>query len=62
MYQLLIKLMLVSALAHFGISLLEAETCHSTQCVSRLERASHDVLKIDWKPISVFPEEAKRFR
>lgn len=29
---------------------------------SRIEKVSRDVLKIDWKPISVFPEEGRRFR
>jgi len=62
MYQLLIKLMLISALAQFGISLFEAESCHSVQCAGRIERASREVLKIEWKPISVFLKEAKRFR
>ena len=62
MYDLLIKLMLISALAQFGISLFEAETCHSVQCAMKIEKASREVLKIDWKPISIFPKEARRFK
>jgi hypothetical protein len=28
----------------------------------QLERASLEMLKIDWRPTSVFPEENRRFR
>lgn len=62
MYSLLIRLMFLSALLHFGISLAEVVTCNSKACVRKIDRASREVLRIDWKPISVFPEEAKRFR
>ncbi len=62
MYDLLVKLMILAALAQFGMSLLDIEQCHSKQCLRTLEQRSRDVLNIEWKPISVFPEEAKRFR
>jgi len=62
MYNLLIKLMLIAALAELGFSLSQVEKCRSKECAMRIERASRDVLRVDWKPISVFPEEAKRFR
>ena len=62
MYDLLVKLMVLAALAQFGMSLLDIEQCHSKQCQRTLEQRSRDVLNIEWKPISVFPEEAKRFR
>jgi hypothetical protein len=29
-------------------------------CALRLMKARNNLLKIDWKPISVFPEEARR--
>jgi hypothetical protein len=51
MYQLLVRLMLLSALLQLGISVSDFSKCRSRHC-----------LKIDWRPISVFPEEAKRFR
>lgn len=54
--------MVIAALAKLGISLTDFATCHSWQCSRRIEKASREVLKIDWKPISVFPEEARRFR
>lgn len=62
MYNLLIKLMVAAALAQFGMSLLDFSNCHSRQCLQKIEKHSRDVLSVDWKPISVFPEEAKRFR
>jgi len=37
------------------------ESCHSRQCVKMLQRKAIDVLKIDWRPISMFPKEARRF-
>ncbi len=62
MYNLLIKLILLAAIGELGLSFTDISNCNSEQCVKRIERASRDILHIDWKPISVFPEEAKRFR
>jgi hypothetical protein len=62
MFDLLIKLMAMAALAQFGISLSHLESCHSRACMQTLEKHSREVLNVDWKPLSVFPEEAKRFR
>ena len=62
MYNLLVKLMLIAALAHFGMSLADFGNCHSRQCLHKVEKRSRDILKVDWKPITIFPEEAKRFR
>ena len=62
MYNLLVKLMVLSALFQLGISTKDYLSCSSKNCSKRLEKASRDVLKINWKPISIFPEEAKRFR
>ena len=62
MYDLLVKLMLIAGLAQFGLTLSRVESCHSRQCLQQIEKHSRDVLNVDWKPLSVFPEEAKRFR
>jgi hypothetical protein len=62
MYTLLIRLMLLAALVEFGISLSEFATCRSRQCIHKFETRSRDILRINWRPISVFPEEAKRFK
>ncbi len=62
MNKLLLKLMLIAALLQFGMTLSDLEACRTRQCVHRLEIYMREVLEIEWKPISVFPEEAKRFR
>jgi hypothetical protein len=62
MYNLLVKLMLITALVHLGICFKDFQNCHSRQCTQLLEKRSRDVLRVDWKPISVFPEDARRFR
>lgn len=54
--------MLISALAEAGITAKDFLTSDSRATRARIERASHDVLHINWKTISVWPEEAKRFR
>ena len=62
MEEMLVKLMLIAALSQFGMSLASLKECKARACFAQIERNSRKVLKIDWKPISVFPEEAKRFR
>ncbi len=62
MYNLLIKLMVLAALAELGLSLTKVANCHSRECAMQIEKASRDILKVKWRSISVFPEEAKRFR
>lgn len=62
MYDLLAKLFLIAALAQIGMSLSDLRKCHSRQCLGKIENASRDILKIDWKPISLFPNEAKKFQ
>jgi hypothetical protein len=61
MYRILVKLVLLAAFLSCGISYSEFFSCHSRECLQTVEKRSRDVLKIDWKPISVFPEEDKRF-
>jgi hypothetical protein len=62
MYKLIIKLMVIAAILKLGISIEEFAFCHSKACSGSIEKASREVLKIDWKPISIFPEVAQRFR
>ncbi len=62
MYSLLIRLMAVAALTQLGISLATFRDCRSRPCFARIEKASRELLRVDWKPVSVFPSEAKRFR
>jgi hypothetical protein len=61
MESLLVKLMLFTALTQLGISLSRFENCHSRSCIQEVEKRSRDILRIEWKPISLFPEEARRF-
>jgi len=62
MFNALIRLMAIAALLQLGIKITDFDHCHSKQCLQQLEKRSRDVLKVEWKPISVFPEDAKRFR
>lgn len=62
MYALLLRLMLLAALIELGFGVRDLTMCGSRSCTARIERASRAVLTVDWKPISVWPEEAKRLR
>jgi len=62
MYNVLIKLIVVASLLELGLSFKNFGECSSRACWSQLQRASHKVLRVEWKPISVFPKEAQRFR
>lgn len=62
MYSLLVKLMVLAALLQLGISLADWERCSSRGCLTTLATKTRPILKIRWKPISLFPEEAKRFK
>ena len=62
MEKLLIKLIMMAAVLQLARNGVQLQDCHSRQCLQNIERASRDVLKIKWKPISIFPEQAKMFR
>lgn len=62
MYNVLIKLIIAASLLELGLSFKDFGDCSSRACWSQLQQASQKVLRIDWKPISVFPKEAKRFK
>jgi hypothetical protein len=62
MYEILIKLIMGAALLQVGRGAVSIRDCSGHACLRRLEQASKGILHVDWKPISVFPEEAKRFR
>jgi len=62
MYELLVRLMAISALTQLGISLSTLSDCRSRDCLIRLEKAARKAVEIEWKPISLFPEEAKRLQ
>ncbi len=62
MYNLLLKFMLMATLWQLGLKLTDINNSRDRQCVQKLDQARAKVLKINWKPISVFPNEAKRFQ
>lgn len=63
MYSLLIRLMAVAALTQLGIGLATfRDCCRSRSCFACIEKASREVLRVDWQPISVFPRADKRFQ
>lgn len=62
MDSILVKLLLISALAQLGLNSLFDQGCRGFLCLKTVHAASLKVTKIDWRPISVFPEEAKRFQ
>lgn len=53
MYQLIVRLLFAIALIQLGLSATN---------IRMVEKRSRDILKINWRPISVFPEEARRFK
>jgi hypothetical protein len=62
MEKLLVKLMVIAALAQLGLNVGSLAHCHSGQCAQAIEKRSRNIMKINGKPLSMFPEEAKRFR
>jgi hypothetical protein len=62
METLLLRLMFITTIIQFGISASDIENCRDQACIKKIKKDSHEILKIDWKPIVIFPEEAKRFR
>jgi hypothetical protein len=62
MNSILVKLLLISAIGQLGIAAIFERDCITTLCLKNVHAASVAVTKIDWKPISLFPEEMKRFK
>ena len=62
MINLLFKLALIYAAILTGLSLTELSKCQKGECTDRIEKAAREVVEIDWRPISIFPDEAQRFR
>lgn len=62
MYEIMVRLIVAASLLQLGMSLRDIEKCDSRECLARIERASKKMGRIEWRPISVFPEEAARFK
>lgn len=61
MYEILVKLIVGASLLQLGLDVSRLEKCGSRKCLGHIERANQQVLKIEWKPISLFPQEATKF-
>ena len=57
MYDLLVRLFFIAALLELGHAAIRVEDCNSRECLGRMERLSREVLHVNWKPISIFPDE-----
>ena len=55
MYSLLIRLIVLAALMDLGLTIGRDGRCETRLCFDKVERASRKVLKIEWKPIKIFP-------
>lgn len=62
MYKLLLIAMLTYAAAQTGLNIQEVLECKNKSCLKQVDSKIKKVLRSDWKPISIFPEEAQRFR
>lgn len=62
MQNTLVRLLLLAALLELGFSVFEWKGCRSKERIFLFNEKSGEVLKINWRPLSVFPEEAKRFQ
>lgn len=56
----LVFLMAIAACEQLGTTIVELRKCRSRACLKQVEKHSREVLRINWKPISIFPNEAKR--
>ena len=62
MLRLFIKLILIYEALFFTRDILNKNFIHKKENQIKVEMRARDILKINWKPTSVFPEEAQRFR
>lgn len=62
MYNVLVKVIIGAALLQLGLTFKDIGECSSRACISKLQKASQQVLHIDWRPISMFPEVASHLR
>ncbi len=62
MYELLVRMLVIGAMAQMGFSVADYWAASPKQKAQMVDKANRAVLHVDWKVISVFPEEARRFR
>ena len=59
MYSVLIKLIVLATMAELGTDIVNFSSYR--ECRLDFKKAQLQIVGIDWKPISIFPKEAKRF-
>ncbi len=62
MYSYLVRLMLLGAAIQFGVDFWAVVSGDGLTRAKLIDGYARRVLHVDWKPISVWPEEARRFR
>jgi len=62
MNRLLLIAILTTAALQLDLNINEVMIYHKKQCLEKADNAIKKVLKINWKPISIFPKEAQHFR
>lgn len=61
MHQIIVRLLVIAAICDLGI-MLTSDDLVTKQGLTKLQKATVQVSKISWKPISIFEKEAKKFR
>ena len=62
MFKVLIQAILASAVLSLGIDLAGVARMNTGERIRFVRAQTLRMARIDWRPISVFPEEARRFR
>ena len=62
MEKLIGKIIIVYGLFTLGMSFSDVFNCRNRECFRKIETAKRKVLDVNWKSISMFPEEARKFR
>ena len=61
MNDILVRVLVLASMVQLGLFVDESFTCKSDLSNKQVKSAFQNVLRIRWKPISVFPNEAARF-
>ncbi len=56
MYELLVRMLVIGAMAQMGFSVADYWKADTRQRLQMIDHANREVLRVDWKVISVFPE------
>ncbi len=62
MFRMFIFMLALATTEGLAVKISNRSQCRSRECLQQIEKQSRDVLKINWRPISMFPDEANRFK